>query len=106
MAKQTYSPIKARVRYKADSDIESMPVDKLNLSVRASNALQRVGIKRIGQIIDNWYRLTNMPARQTLTGSASGIGMTTEREIKACVFAYLCGHARVTLSINTEGCAR
>lgn len=107
--KTTYPPIQARISWKADSGLEDTPIVRLALSPAANNALHRVGIKTVGQIMDNWDRLTQMPAKATrgISGSrSSGLGDVKAKEIKACVFAFLCANAKVKLSINTEGCAR
>lgn len=101
-----YPPIQARIYWKADSDLEQIPVTRLKLSQGALNALQRVGIKNVGQVMRNWDRLTDMPPKlKNANGSGqSGLGAIKAKEIHAVVFALLCARARVELGINLEGC--
>lgn len=107
--KTTYPPIQARISWKADSGLEDTPIVRLALSPSAHNALQRVGIKTVGQIMDNWDRLTQMPAkvaRGCVGTKKASLGAVKAKEIHACVFAFLCQNAKVKLSIDTEGCER
>ena len=103
---KTYPPVQARISWKADSNLEKIPVTRLKLSQGALNALQRVGIRNVGQILNNWDRLTDMPAKlKNANGSGqSGLGAIKAKEIHAVVFALLCTRARVELGINLEGC--
>ena len=102
----TYPPIQARISWAADSNLEQTPIARLKLSQGAFNALQRVGIRTVGQVMRNWDRLTDMPPKlNNANGTGqSGLGAIKAKEIRAVVFALLCARARVELGIDLEGC--
>lgn len=86
--------------------MEKIPVTSLKISQSALNALQRVGIRTVGQVLNNWDRLTDLPPKVDgkETKGKAGLGVTKAREIRAAVFALLCRDAKVTLGMDLEGC--
>jgi hypothetical protein len=100
-----YPMMTVRVSY--DPELEAWPVVKLPLGDRAKNAIGRVGLTTVGEIMDNWDKLTILPARRIvepgLKAGSSGLGAKSAREVRAAVFALLCSEAKVNLAIDVEG---
>ena len=100
-----YPTMTVRVSY--DPGLEAWPVAKLPLGDRAKNAIGRVGLTTVGEIMDNWDKLTILPARRIVEAEAkvgaSGLGAKSAREVRAAVFALLCSEAKVNLAIDVEG---
>ena len=72
--------IQALTRY--DPEVENVRIEKLNLSARSRNALQRAGYSTVGEIMSNWRSLKR--------GPRDGIGASVVKEVHATVFALLC----------------
>ena len=100
-----YPTLTVRVSY--DPGLEAWPVAKLPLGDRAKNAIGRVGLTTVGEILDNWDKLTILPPRRIvepgLKVGSSGLGAKSAREVRAAVFALLCSEAKVNLAIDEEG---
>ena len=95
--------VQVKVRYDADGSLEQWPIVKLPLGDRAKNALGRVGIKTVGDVMDHWDHLMTMPALgYSVDGKkpSSGLGETVAREIRAVVFALLCSEAQVDIAVD------
>ena len=90
---KAYQP-KIRVKASYDPELEQIGIEKLGLSVRAANALQRAKLFKVGQILDNWYHLDEF--------KGAGLGATSVREIHAAVFNILCTCGKVKLQLDTE----
>ena len=77
---------RVKVIYTPNDEVEAMSIAHLDLKGGAINALLRVGIYSVGDILNNWTVLTKI---DPLEGK-SGLGVTKEKEIHASVFALLC----------------
>lgn len=75
-----------KIIYKTTQEIENMSIDHLCLKDGTRNAMKRIGLYSVGDILNNWDGLTNVIPRE----GKSGIGVTKEKEIHASVFAFLC----------------
>ena len=105
--RQTFPPIWCHVKYDPETSLEKWPVSNIGLGDRESNALKRIGINTVGQVMDNWNRLTEIrPKKKNANGkiTSSGLGKLSEQRIHAAVFALLCSEAKVDLGINLTGC--
>ena len=71
---------KVKVIYKDKSEVKEIGIDHLDLKDSIKNALKRDRIFTVGDILDDWDKLTKK----------SGIGITKAKEIRASVFALLC----------------
>lgn len=75
-----------KVIYNINNEVEGMSIDRLDLKDGTRNALKRLGLHSVGDILSNWDNLINLVP---LNGK-SGIGVTKEKEIHVSVFAFLC----------------
>ena len=75
-----------KVVYNTTQEVENMSIDHLCLKDGTRNALKRIGLFSVGDILNKWDDLTNVIPIE----GRSGIGVTKEKEIHASVFAFLC----------------
>lgn len=99
--------VQIRVRFDPDTcKVEKWPITALGISQRAENAALRVGLRTIGDVLDNWGNLLELkpkmidPENHT---AGQRIGMTSAVEIRRAVFSLLCSETRMTLGIDLTG---
>lgn len=90
---KAYTP-KIRIRAGYDPELEQIGIERLGLSVRAANALQRARLFKVGQVMDNWERLGEF--------RGAGLGAGSIKEIHAAVFNLLCTCGTVKLQLEME----
>lgn len=71
---------------KPTEELKHVHVAVLDLPDSAHNALQRVGIRSMGDLIDHWDDMTTLPSNNP--AMKTGVGVTTAKRIHAAAFSY------------------